>query len=202
MSATSLEALIQANGQAMETRQRIPYEMVVYAIPEEWREEEMMLLRNAVEFQPTLYGMIDTLATRQELQQIQAQQLRIRIHMQEPVHALSPHFRSAAMKLVQDHVVRTNFRHFLRLHGQELCIGEEVNILRLLSSGDGSQILHLCPENISAGRQPANRFVRMVRAELKGDKGFSGAGGMHDRSLSLILQHSACRVVCSLVVGK
>ena len=77
MSATSLEALIQANGQAMETRQRIPYEMVVYAIPEEWREEEMMLLRNAVEFQPTLYGMIDTLATRQELQQIQAQQLHM-----------------------------------------------------------------------------------------------------------------------------
>lgn len=77
MSATSLEALIQANGQAMETRQRIPYEMVVYAIPEEWREEEMMLLRNAVEFQPTLYGMIDTLATRQELQKIQAQQLRM-----------------------------------------------------------------------------------------------------------------------------
>ena len=132
----------------------------------------------------------------------QAQQLRIRIHMQEPVHALSPHFRFAAMKLVQDHVVRTNFRHFLQLHGQELCIGEEVNILRLLSSGDSSQILHLCPENISAGRQPANRFVRMVRAELKGNKGFSGAGGMHDRSLSLILQHSACRVVCSLVVGK
>ena len=86
MSATSLEALIQANGQAMETRQRIPYEMVVYAIPEEWREEEMMLLRNAVEFQPTLYGMIDTLATRQELQQIQAQQLRmLREEQQEQI---------------------------------------------------------------------------------------------------------------------
>ena len=89
MSATSLEALIQANGQAMETRQRIPYEMVVYAIPEEWREEEMMLLRNAVEFQPTLYGMIDTLATRQELQQIQAQQLRmLRGEQQEQIRSI------------------------------------------------------------------------------------------------------------------
>lgn len=89
MSATSLEALIQANGQAMETRQRIPYEMVVYAIPEEWREEEMMLLRNAVEFQPTLYGMIDTLATRQELQQIQAQQLRmLREEQQEQTRSI------------------------------------------------------------------------------------------------------------------
>ena len=68
LSATAMEALIQANGQAVETRQRIPYEMGVYAIPEEWREEEMNLLRQAVQFQPTLYKQIDTLATRQDLQ--------------------------------------------------------------------------------------------------------------------------------------
>ena len=68
LSATAMEPLIQANGQAVETRQRIPYEMVVYAIPEEWREEEMNLLRQAVQFQPTLYKQIDTLATRQDLQ--------------------------------------------------------------------------------------------------------------------------------------
>ena len=70
LSATAMEALIQANGQAVETRQRIPYEMVVYAIPEEWREEEMNLLRRAVQFQPTLYKQIDTLATRQDLQHL------------------------------------------------------------------------------------------------------------------------------------
>ena len=70
LSATAMEALIQANGQAVETRQRIPYEMVVYAIPEEWREVEMKLLRQAVQFQPTLYKQIDTLATRQDLQHL------------------------------------------------------------------------------------------------------------------------------------
>ena len=70
LSATAMEALIQANGQAVETRQRIPYEMVVYAIPEEWREEEMNLLRRAVKFQPELYKMIDTLATRRDLQDL------------------------------------------------------------------------------------------------------------------------------------
>ena len=70
LSATAMEALIQANGQTVETRQRIPYEMVVYAIPEEWREEEMNLLRQAVQFQPTLYKQIDTLATRQDLQHL------------------------------------------------------------------------------------------------------------------------------------
>ena len=70
LSATAMEALIQANGQAVETRQRIPYEMVVYAIPEEWREEEKNLLRRAVQFQPTLYKQIDTLATRQDWQDL------------------------------------------------------------------------------------------------------------------------------------
>lgn len=70
LSATAMEALIQANGQAVETRQRIPYEMMVYAIPEEWREEEMNLLRHAVQFQPTLYKQIDTLATRQDWQDL------------------------------------------------------------------------------------------------------------------------------------
>ena len=67
---TFLDSLIQANGQAMEARQRIPYEMVVYAIPEEWREEEMNLLRRAVKFQPELYKMIDTLATQQDWQDL------------------------------------------------------------------------------------------------------------------------------------
>jgi hypothetical protein len=44
--------------------------MVVYAIPEEWREEELNLLRHAVQFQPTLYKQIDTLATRQDWQDL------------------------------------------------------------------------------------------------------------------------------------
>ena len=74
LSATAMEALIQANGQAVETRQRIPYEMVVYAIPEEWREEEINLLRHAVQFQPPLYKQIDTLATRQDLQYLLTEQ--------------------------------------------------------------------------------------------------------------------------------
>lgn len=100
MTATSLEALIQANGQAVETRQRVPYEMAVYAIPEQWREEEMKMLHAAVEFQPTLYRMIDKLATRQELQQMQEQYLyTIRTAQQE-------HLRSIRSTLQQDGSVR------------------------------------------------------------------------------------------------
>ena len=40
---TFLDRLIQANGQAMETREQVPYQPVVYAIPEEWRLAEKEL---------------------------------------------------------------------------------------------------------------------------------------------------------------
>lgn len=70
MDATSLEALTRINGQAVETRRRIPYEVTVYAIPEQWREEEVKMLRAAVEFQPTLYRLIGKLATRQDWQNL------------------------------------------------------------------------------------------------------------------------------------
>ena len=103
LSATAMEALIQANGQAVETRQRIPYEMVVYAIPEEWREEEMNLLRRAVQFQPTLYKQIDTLATRQDWQDLLTDQRTV-------LQAESREMQASMRRILQqDGSVRENF---------------------------------------------------------------------------------------------
>ena len=103
LSATAMEALIQANGQAVETRQRIPYEMVVYAIPEEWREEEMNLLRQAVQFQPTLYKQIDTLATRQDWQDLLTDQRTV-------LQAESREMQSSMRRILQqDGSVREKF---------------------------------------------------------------------------------------------
>ena len=100
---TFLDSLIQANGQAMEARQRIPYEMVVYAIPEEWREEEMNLLRQAVQFQPTLYKQIDTLATRQDLQHLLTDQRTV-------LQAESREMQSSMRRILQqDGSVREKF---------------------------------------------------------------------------------------------
>ena len=89
MTATSLEVLIQANGQAMEVREQVPYRPVVYAIPEEWLNAELELLKNASEFQPELYRLIRQRATRQELQQMQEQQLRtIRTELREQTSSI------------------------------------------------------------------------------------------------------------------
>lgn len=103
MTATSLEALIQANGQAMEVREQVPYRPVVYALPEEWLNAEMELLKNASKFQPELYRLIYQRATRQEIQQMLEQQLHtIRMEQQEQT-------RSIHSTLQQDGSVREKY---------------------------------------------------------------------------------------------
>ena len=62
----SLTQLVERNAEALETREKIPYQPVVYAIPKEWREKENQLLADAVQFQPKLYQMIEKLATIDE----------------------------------------------------------------------------------------------------------------------------------------
>ena len=74
-NSTYLDKLIQANGQAVETREQIPYQPVVYAMPEEWRLAEKELLEQAVKFQPELYRQIRQLATRQQVEFLQEQQI-------------------------------------------------------------------------------------------------------------------------------
>ena len=74
----SLSQLVQRNAQALETREMIPYQHTVYAIPEEWRKKEEQLLADAVQFQPTLYRLISELATQKELREMQeAQKMQI-----------------------------------------------------------------------------------------------------------------------------
>ena len=100
---TFLDSLIQANGQAMEVREQVPYQPVVYAIPEEWLNAEMELLKNASEFQPELYRLIRQRMTRQEFQQMQDQQLHtIRVELREQTNSI----RST---LQQDGSVREKF---------------------------------------------------------------------------------------------
>lgn len=70
---SSLEELIKMNGEAMTSMGEIPYQPIVYAVPKEWVESGHKLLEQAVQFQPTLYGMISTLATQTELQNQEVQ---------------------------------------------------------------------------------------------------------------------------------
>lgn len=101
--AAFLDSLIAANGRATEVREKVLYQPVVYALPEEWRQAEVELLEQAVRFQPELYRLISLRATRQEIQQMQEQQLRtIRTEQQELM-------RSIRSTLEQDGSVREQY---------------------------------------------------------------------------------------------
>ena len=65
---TFMEDLVRMNGEAMAALEEVPYQPIVYAVPKEWVESGKTLLENAVQFQPTLYSQISTLATQKEMQ--------------------------------------------------------------------------------------------------------------------------------------
>ena len=65
---TFMEDLVRMNGEAMAALDEVPYQPIVYAVPKEWVESGKTLLEKAVQFQPSLYSKISTLATQKELQ--------------------------------------------------------------------------------------------------------------------------------------
>ena len=94
--AMSLSQLVQRNAGALETREQIPYQHTVYAIPEEWRKKEEQLLADAVQFQPTLYRLISALATKEQFSQMLESQ-KIQIYQ-----SLGSHEKQVAYLLRQD----------------------------------------------------------------------------------------------------
>ena len=99
----SLSQLVQRNAQSLETREMIPYQHTVYAIPEEWRKKEEQLLADAVQFQPTLYRLITNLATREEFTQMQTDQ-KMQIYQ-----VLGRHTRDVENQFQQDGKAREKF---------------------------------------------------------------------------------------------
>ena len=70
---TFMEELVRMNGEAMAALEEVPYQPIVYAVPKAWVESGKMLLESAVQFQPTLYSQISTLATQKEMQEQRVQ---------------------------------------------------------------------------------------------------------------------------------
>ena len=70
---TFMEDLVRMNGEAMAALEEVPYQPIVYAVPKEWVESGKTLLENAVQFQPTLYSKISTLATQKDLRDVESE---------------------------------------------------------------------------------------------------------------------------------
>ena len=100
---TMLEQLVQQNQDTVNVREYVPYQPIVYAIPEEWRQEELDMLRKAGEFQPTLYKMIRNLSTKQDLDR--AYQMHVKQVVQHNQGAMG----KIQYSLQQDGSVREKF---------------------------------------------------------------------------------------------
>ena len=100
---TMLEQLVQQNQDTVNVREYVPYQPIVYAIPAEWREEEVEMLRKAVKFQPELYRLIQLCATRQDIQKMQQQ------HLLTIRKELESQTNSVQRMLQQDGSVREKF---------------------------------------------------------------------------------------------
>ena len=72
----SMDELVKLNGQALEEMERIPYQPILYALPEEWLKADRALRQQAADFQPTLYRMIKPLATAHQVDRMQDEQLQ------------------------------------------------------------------------------------------------------------------------------
>ena len=69
-SSMSFEELVNMNAEATVPLNEVPYQPIVYAVPQEWLTSWKNLLENAVRFQPTMYQLITPLATKAEQEEL------------------------------------------------------------------------------------------------------------------------------------
>ena len=99
---TELDRLIQQNAEAMDIMQRTPYQPIVWAVPDEIRKQEQLLLERAVEFQPELYRMLNLRPTRKELEQTIAQYVRLlKDHNEQTMQSIQTSLKQAGSEREQ-----------------------------------------------------------------------------------------------------
>ena len=99
---TALERLTQQNAEALEIIQGTPYQPIVWAIPDEIRKQEQLLLQHAMEFQPDLYRMLNLRPTRKELEQTIAQYVRLlKDHNEQTMNSIQASLRQAGSEREQ-----------------------------------------------------------------------------------------------------
>ena len=99
---TALERLTQQNAESLEIIQGTPYQPIVWAIPDEIRKQEQLLLERAVEFQPELYRMISLRPTKMELGQAMAQHVRLlKDHNEQTMQSIQTALRQAGSEREQ-----------------------------------------------------------------------------------------------------
>ena len=99
---TALERLTQQNAESLGIIQGTPYQPIVWAIPDDIRKQEQLLLERAVEFQPELYQMLNLRPTRKELEQTIAQYVRLlKDHNEQTMQSIQTSLKQAGSEREQ-----------------------------------------------------------------------------------------------------
>ena len=99
---TALERLTQQNAESLEIIQGTPYQPIVWAIPDDIRKQEQLLLEHAIEFQPELYRMLNLRPTRKQLEQTIAQYVSLlKDHNEQTMNSIQASLRQAGSEREQ-----------------------------------------------------------------------------------------------------
>ena len=81
-------------------------------------------------------------------------------------------------------------------------IGIKVNVCQRKIRVVPFQALQLGLEDIFTGRKPDHDLLRVILDQFECNIAFSGASGMNNGGLAILLHHPDCRMICFLVVFK
>lgn len=131
---SAVDLLIQKNAEAITELELQPYQPVVYAIPVTQRTTELNLAKQIVTFQPTLYRMIDKLATKKELedrfQEIQEIEMS---YMENTVAKLTAENQKAVRTLIGENSITVQE---MQASAEQAGKNQEEFILKLSSAMD------------------------------------------------------------------
>ena len=106
--------------------------------------------------------------------------------------------------------IEYNIGRLLRCYFVQLClrathqfgVGIKVNICQRKIRVVPFQAFQLGLEDIFTGRKPDYNLLRVVLDQLERNVALSGAGGMNNGSLAILLHHPDCRMICFFIVLK
>ena len=99
-------------------------------------------------------------------------------------------------------LLRRNFVQLCLRTAHQFGVGIKVNVCQRKIRVVPFQALQLGLEDIFTGRKPDHDLLRVVLDQLERNVALSGAGGMNNGSLAILLHHPDCRMICFLVVLK
>ena len=107
------------------------------------------------------------------------------------------------MEFIEYNIGRLLCRYFVQLclrTAHQLGVGIKVNVCQRKIRVVPFQAFQLGLEDIFTGRKPKHDLLRVILDQFECNIAFSGASGMNNGGLAILLHHPDRRMICFLVV--